>query len=60
MLPQLLNSGGFTVKDVKGRTLTGKEMEKEIVKELIVNNVDSLPSDLMKLQRLIRERVASP
>lgn len=60
VLPQLLNSGGFTVKDVKGRTLTGKEMEKEIVKELVVKNVDSLPSDLVELRRLVRERVASP
>lgn len=59
VLPQLLNSGDFEVEDAKGRTLTGKEMEKEIVKELVLNNVDSLPSDLMKLQRLIRERVGS-
>ena len=57
VLPQLLNSGGF--EDRKGRTLTGNEMEKEIVKELAVKDVDSRPSDLVELQRLIRERVGS-
>lgn len=60
VLPQLLNSGGFEVEDANGQTLTGKEMEKEIVKELVVKNADILPSDLVGLQRLIRECVASP
>ncbi|KKZ14116.1 MAG: hypothetical protein TH68_05685 [Candidatus Synechococcus spongiarum 142] len=59
VLPQLLNSGGFQVTDAKGKTLTGKEMEKEIVKELAVKDVDSRPSDLKKLQQLVRGRVAS-
>ena len=60
VLSQLLNSGGFTVDDVNGRTLRGKEKEKEIVKELAVRDVDSRPSDLVELQGLIRERVGSP
>ena len=59
VLSQLLNSGGFTVEDMKSRRLTGKEMEKKIVKELAVKDVDSRPSDLVELQRLIRERVGS-
>ena len=57
VLPQLLNSGGFQVKDASGRTLTGQEMEKEIVKELAVKDVVSLPSDLAKLQELIQKCV---
>ena len=60
VLPQLLNSGDFEVEDANGQTLTGKEMEKEIMKELVVNNMKSLPSDLVELQRLIRERVGGP
>ena len=57
VLPQLLNSDGFQVKDASGRTLTGQEMEKEIVKELIKNNVACLPEDLVELQKLIQERM---
>jgi len=59
VLPQLLNSGGFQVTDTSGQPLTGKEMQKEIVKDLIKNNVDSLPEDLVKLQKLIQKRVES-
>ena len=57
VLPQLLNSGGFQVTDASGQPLTGKEMQKEIVKDLIKNNVNSLPEDLVKLPKLIQERV---
>ena len=60
VLPQLLNSGDFKVEDVKGRTLTGEEMKKEIMKDLAVKDVDSRPLDLVELQRLIRERVGGP
>ena len=59
VLPQLLNSGGFEVEDTND-PLTGKGMEKRIVKELAVKDVDSRPLDLVELQRLIRERVGSP
>ena len=59
VLPQLLNSGGFKVKDANGGTLTGEEMEKEIVKELAVKNVDSRPRDLGTLQQLIQNLVNS-
>lgn len=60
VLSQLLNSGGFKVEDANGQTLTGKEMKKEIMKELAVKDVDSRPSDLVELQRLIRKRVGNP
>ena len=60
VLSQLLNSSGFTVEDVNGQTLRGEEKGKEIVKELAVKDVDSRPSDLVELQRLIRERVGNP
>ena len=59
VLPQLLNSGRFRVEDATGQPLTGEEMEKEVVKELAVKDVASRPSDLVKLQRLMRERVKS-
>ncbi|KKZ13754.1 MAG: hypothetical protein TQ37_03480 [Candidatus Synechococcus spongiarum 15L] len=59
VLPQLLNSGGFKVKDANGQRLTSEEMEKEIVKELAVKNVDSRPRDLGTLQQLIQNRVTS-
>ena len=54
VLPQLLNSDGFQVTDTSGQPLTGEEMQKEIVKDLIKNHVDSLPEDLVKLRNLIR------
>lgn len=59
VLPQLLNSGGFQVKDATGQTLQGDEIVKEIVKELIVKEVASRPSDLVRLKQLIQKRVAS-
>ncbi len=57
ILRRLLNSGVFAVKDANGRRLTGKDMEQEIVRKLAVKNVNSRPSDLGELQRLIRDRV---
>jgi len=59
VLHQLLNSGGFQVEDASGRTLQGDEMKEEIVKGLAVKDVDSRPSDLVTLKRLIQERVES-
>lgn len=60
VLSKLLNSGGFKVKDANGRTLTGRKREKEIMKELAAKNVNSRPSDLVELQRLVEERVKVP
>ena len=59
VLPQLLNSRGFHVTDASNQRRTGKKMQEEIVRELIKNNVDSLPEDLVKLQKLIQKRVES-
>ena len=59
VLGQLLNSGGFEVKDASGRRLTGKELMLEVVKELAVKDVDSRPSDLADLQQLIQRRVGA-
>ena len=59
LLPQLLNSGYFTVKGADGQALTGVEMQKEIVKELAVKPVASRPEDLRKLRQLIEERVTN-
>ena len=59
VLGQLLNSGGFAVKDAGGRRLAGKELTLEVVKELAVKDVDSRPSDLADLQQLIRDRVGT-
>lgn len=55
---QLLNSGGFEVRDASGRKLAGKEMAQEVVKELAVKNVVSRPTDLSDLQQQIKRRVA--
>lgn len=57
VLRRLLNSGAFAVTDANGQRLVGREKEKEIVKELVVKNVDSRPSDLGELRQLIRNRV---
>ena len=57
VLGRLLNSGGFEVKDARGRRLTGKELTMEVVKELAVKDVDSRPSDLADLQQLIQGRL---
>ena len=57
VLAQVLNSGGFEVRDANGQRLNGKEMTLEVVKELAVKEVDSRPSDLSDLQRLIQGRV---
>ncbi|KKZ12836.1 MAG: hypothetical protein TE42_02810 [Candidatus Synechococcus spongiarum SP3] len=59
VLTQLLSSGGFQVKDANGQPLQGEERVKEIVKELVVKDVDSRPKDLVKLKQLLQERVAS-
>ena len=56
-LPQLPNSCGFQVTDASDQRLPGQAMQKEIVKELIKNNMDSLPEDLVKLQELIQKCV---
>ncbi|KKZ11635.1 MAG: hypothetical protein TQ37_06780 [Candidatus Synechococcus spongiarum 15L] len=57
VLSQLLNPGRFQVKNKEGQTLTGKEMQKEIVRQLAVKNVNSRPSNLVELRRLVLERV---
>ena len=60
VLPQLLNSRGFHVTDASNQRRTDKKMQQEeIVRELIKNNVDSLPEDLVKLKKLIQERMES-
>ena len=59
VLPRLLNSRGFQVIDARDQRLTGRKMQEEIVRELIKNNVDSLPEDLVKLQKLIQKRLES-
>ena len=58
VLNQLLNSGGFTVQDARGQKLRGDEMKLEIVKELAVKEVDSRPSDLVKLKQMIQNQLA--
>lgn len=59
VLRQLVNSGGFTVEDDSGEQLTGKEREREIVRELAIKDVDSRPADLEELQKLIQNRVGA-
>ena len=59
VLAQLLNSGGFEVRDTSGQRLNGKELTLEVVKELAVKEVHSRPSDLTDLQQLIQGRVGA-
>ena len=57
ILAQLVNSNGFVVKNAEGQNVTGKDKLYEVVRELIVKDVSSRPTDLVEMQQLIQRRV---
>jgi hypothetical protein len=60
ILHQVIHSNCFKTENKIGEPLQGQDKVNEIAKELLIHNNYALPSDFVKLKRLIFERMGDP